>query len=190
MTIAVVVLAYLLGSVPTGVMVGRRGGVDVRAAGSGNIGATNVVRTVGWQAGVFTLVADIAKGAFPQLVCQWFGLDVSIAAWAGVASVVGHLFPIFGGFRGGKGVATAFGVLLVQAPTAAIAAVAVFAVFFRSTRYVSVGSMAAAAVLPFALWTFDSSWEIVRAGIVMAALILWRHRENLVRLMEHRESAM
>lgn len=179
--------AYLLGSIPTGVMIGRRGGIDVRAVGSGNIGATNVARSLGWRAGLLTLGGDVAKGALPQLVCEWARLDVAVAACAGVASVLGHLFPLFARFRGGKGVATAFGVLLVLAPPAAIGAVAVFAVGANATRFVSVGSMAAAAVLPFALYAFDAPWIVVRSGIAITLLILWRHRENLVRLLEHRE---
>lgn len=159
----------------------------MRSVGSGNIGATNVARSMGWRAGVFTLAGDMAKGAFPQLVCEWLGLDVSIAAWAGLASVLGHVFPIFSRFRGGKGVATAFGVLLVLAPPAAIGTLAVFAVGANSTRFVSVGSMAAACVLPFALAVFDAPLAVVQCGVGMTIAILWRHRENLVRLLDHRE---
>lgn len=168
-------------------MVGRRHGVDPRAIGSGNIGATNVARSMGRRAGVITLAGDVAKGAFPQLVCQGLGLDVSVAAYAGMASVLGHLYPIFGGFRGGKGVATAFGVLLVLAPPASVAALAVFVVTANATRYVSVASMTAAAVLPLALYVFDSPWDVVEMGILVATALLWRHRENLVRLMQHSE---
>jgi glycerol-3-phosphate acyltransferase PlsY len=168
-------------------VVGRRHGVDPRSTGSGNIGATNVARSMGRRAGVVTLAGDVAKGAFPQLVCQSLGLDVSVAAYAGMASVLGHLYPVFSGFRGGKGVATAFGVLLVVAPAAAVGALAVFVVSANATRYVSVGSMAAAAVLPFALFVFDSPWDVVQMGMLIAAALLWRHRENLVRLMQHSE---
>lgn len=168
-------------------MVGWRRGVDVRAVGSGNIGATNVARSMGRRAGVLTLGGDIAKGALPQLLCLWFELESSAAAYAGLASVLGHLFPVFSRFQGGKGVATAFGVLLVLAPAAAIAALAVFAVFANATRFVSVGSMAAAGVLPLALWVFGAPWPAVQMGIGMTVAILWRHRENLVRLLDHRE---
>lgn len=168
-------------------LVGRRHGVDPRSVGSGNVGATNVARSMGRRAGLLTLIGDVAKGALPQAACAALSLDASVAAYAGIAAVLGHLFPVFGGFRGGKGVATAFGVLLVAAPTAAVASVAVFAVAANATRYVSVGSMAAAAVLPFALYIFDAPWEIVEMGMVVGAAILWRHRENLVRLMQHSE---
>jgi len=168
-------------------MVGRRAGVDPRAVGSGNPGATNVARSLGWRAGLFTLAGDVAKGAFAPLLCEALGLDVAVATYAGIAAVLGHLFPIFAHFQGGKGVATAFGVILALAPPVAVAAVAVFAVTANATRYVSVGSMSAAAVLPFALYLFDSPWEVVRMGIVIGAAILWRHRENLARLMQHTE---
>jgi glycerol-3-phosphate acyltransferase PlsY len=179
--------AYLLGSVPTGILIGRRHGIDVRSVGSGNIGATNVSRALGRRAGILTLLGDVSKGAFPQLVCQALGLDLATATYAGLASVVGHLFPIFGRFRGGKGVATAFGVVFVLSPPAAVGIVAVFAVTAASTRYVSVASMVAASALPFALSAFDEPWLMVRMGIGFAALIVWRHRENLARLMEHSE---
>jgi glycerol-3-phosphate acyltransferase PlsY len=182
-----VAAAYLLGSIPTGILIGRRHGIDVRGVGSGNIGATNVSRALGRRAGLLTLLGDVAKGALPQLVCEAVGADVAVAAYAGLASVLGHLFPVFSRFRGGKGVATAFGVVFLLSPPASIGTVAMFAVVASSTRYVSVASMVAASALPFALWTFDAPWPVVRMGIAFAALIVWRHRENLVRLMEHSE---
>ena len=142
---------------------------------------------MGRGAGLLTLAGDVAKGALPQLVCLQLNLDISVASYAGAASVFGHLFPVFGAFRGGKGVATAFGVLLVLAPSASIASVAVFAVGANSTRFVSVGSMLAAATLPMSLYAFDSPWEVIRMGMLIAAAILWRHRENLFRLMRNTE---
>lgn len=159
----------------------------MRAVGSGNIGATNVARSLGWRAGLLTLAGDMAKGALPQLACEWLGVEVEVAAWAGLASVLGHVFPIFARFNGGKGVATAFGVLLVLAPAAAIGTLAVFAVAANATRFVSVGSMAAACVLPFALAAFDAPWPVVQGGIGITIAILWRHKENLLRLLDHRE---
>lgn len=182
MTAAVAGASYLLGSIPSGLFLARRAGVDIRAAGSGNIGATNVTRTAGWRLGVATLGADVGKGVVPMLVSGWAGLGTASACLVALATVAGHLFPCFGGFRGGKGVATSLGVLLVLAPDVALAAVAVFAVLVSMTRIVSLGSIAAALCLPVAFSTRGYPPVAIGTGIVLAAAIAWRHSDNIARL--------
>ncbi len=179
---ATVAGAYLLGSIPSGLWLARRAGVDVRASGSGNIGATNVVRTAGWRVGLLTLLVDVSKGAVPLAFAQAAGLSEGAVCAVGVAAVAGHLLPLFGGFRGGKGVATTLGVLLFLAPDMALAAAAIFAVVVRSTRIVSTASVAAAASLPFGLYFLGYSRTVVVTGLVLGSLIVWRHRANIARL--------
>ncbi len=190
--------AYLLGAVPFGLILSRAvAGVDVREVGSGNIGATNVSRAAGKGIGVLTLVLDAAKGAIPVFLTVGVLLpegaaDIDFwAAAAGVAAFAGHVFPVWLRFRGGKGVATALGVFLVLSPWGALAAVVAFAAVVAATRYVSLGSLAGAAVC--AAWTFAAhgarspiSW----AGVVLAATIAVRHRSNLRRLARGEENRL
>src|SRR6185369_15284983 len=148
MALVLVVLGYLAGCVPSGLLLGRRAGIDVRRHGSGNIGATNVARSAGALLGLATLVADAAKGALPVLVAGVLDGRPAVATAAGVAAFVGHVFPVTLRFAGGKGVATAVGVLLVIAPLALVCALVVFALTFLLTRYVSLGSVLAAIAVP------------------------------------------
>jgi glycerol-3-phosphate acyltransferase PlsY len=187
--VVVVLASYLAGSIPTGVLLARRSGIDVRRAGSGNIGATNVARTAGRMLGILTLVGDAAKGLLPVLAARALALDAAAVATVGVAAIAGHVFSVFLGFRGGKGVATGFGVLLGLDPSATIVPIVAFAVGFAASRIVSVGSLAAAVVAPIALWLFGEPPSIVLGSTVMAALIISRHAENISRLLagtEHR----
>lgn len=179
--------AYLLGSIPSGVFLARQAGIDVRRRGSGNIGATNVARSAGWRLGFLTLGADAAKGILPVAVSLWLGLGIAAACLAALATVGGHLFPLFGGFRGGKGVATTLGILLVLAPDVVLAEVAVFAVLVSMTRIVSVGSLGAAVLLPLALWLFRYPGVVVATGAALGVAILWRHADNIARLRAGRE---
>jgi len=174
--------AYLVGSIPTGETLARRAGIDVRASGSGNVGATNVSRAAGWRLGAATLALDVLKGALPVAVVSWADLGLNSMCAASLAAVVGHVYPIFSGFRGGKGVATTLGTLLLIGPDAALALIAVFAVIVRTGRVVSVGSITAAAALPLTLFLFDYPTIVVLTGVAMGALIIWKHRENIVRL--------
>ena len=177
-----VAAAYLCGSLPIGVWVGRRVGVDVRQTGSGNIGATNVTRSAGVWAGLLTLLGDVAKGAVPAAVARLLLTDPWLIALMGVAAVCGHLFSMFLRFSGGKGVATAFGVFVILTPAAAECSGLLFALVAVSTRYVSLASMLAAVTLPVIAVVFGYSVPFCGAATIVAGSILLRHRENLMRL--------
>jgi glycerol-3-phosphate acyltransferase PlsY len=182
--------AYLLGSVPFGLLVGRASGRDPRRHGSGNIGATNVARAAGVAAGLLTLALDAGKGA----VAVWAvgrGWDEPFAAaGAAVAAVLGHAFPVFLRLRGGKGVATAAGAFLVLAPWAALAAGAVFLAVVGISRYVSLGSMCAAGALPLAVGWLAPGRGRVEAAALCALLVVLRHGDNLRRLAAGTESRL
>lgn len=186
------VVAYVAGSVPTAYLVGRHHGVDLRTVGSGNLGATNVLRTFGWRWGAAVYAVDVLKGALPVLLLGRMA-DPSVGAWApiavGVTAIVGHVRPLFlMGQGGGKGVATASGVFLALAPLPTLLAILVFAGVVWQTRYVSAGSLSAAAVLPAVLW-----WQaravtpLVAVGAAVAAFVFWTHRENIGRLRRGEE---
>ena len=178
-----VFLAYLAGSIPTGVLLARRAGVDIRSEGSGNVGATNVARTAGKGLGVLTLVGDLLKGLIPVLLVRALDASLTAVAAVGVAAIAGHVFSIFLSFQGGKGVATGFGVLLGLAPGASLIPLAIFVAAAGGTRIVSVGSMAAASSAPVTIFLFGYPAPIVAAAALISALILWRHRDNASRLL-------
>ena len=196
-------LAYLAGSIPFGYLIGLTRGVDIRTVGSGNIGATNVFRTLGKKPGIFTFALDVAKGVaavavIPQGV--WFcagagapppGVLVACAA----AVMLGHAFPVFLGFKGGKGVATGLGLAVGLVPHSALLGLAVWIAVFVATRYVSVGSVCAAATVAVAPWFLDrppdggAGWTAVCAAVsVLAALVVVKHRSNLARLARGTEN--
>jgi glycerol-3-phosphate acyltransferase PlsY len=177
-----VVLGYLIGSIPFGLLLGRLAGVDVRRLGSGNIGAANVTRSAGGWLGLATLVADAAKGAAAVLAARAFGADASIVATTGVAAVLGHCYPITLRFAGGKGVATALGVMATLVPYVALAAAATFALAFALTRRVSVGSTLGALAAPAAALLLGESRAATIACAAVAAVIVVRHLDNLGRL--------
>ena len=175
--------AYLLGSVPFGVLIARvRGGVDLRRVGSGNIGATNVLRAVGKGAAALTLLGDIGKGAVAVGLGRWFGVSPAVLAMIGLAAVIGHLLPVFGGFRGGKGVATTLGVVLACMPAVGGLLLAVWLAVAAIWRYSSLAALAASGALPILAWWLDGRSPMVALAIVLLLLLLVRHRENIVRL--------
>src|SRR5262245_15095402 len=182
-----VLFAYLLGSVPTGYILGSLAGVDVRKAGSGNVGATNVARVVGKRHGIFTLVADIAKGFVPVVIALNLGLTSTATALVGVAAFLGHLYPIFLRFRGGKGVATALGVYLGLAPWATVVLMPIFVLVILATRVVSLSSMIAAASAPIVFWLLTSSPMLTGTSVFIALMIVLRHRGNIQRLLSGTE---
>jgi len=186
--IVAVLLAYLLGAIPAGAWVARRRGIDIRTVGSGNSGATNVQRSLGWGPGLVVGLFDILKGALAVLVAQRLGLTPPLAALCGFAAVVGHNFNAFNGFRGGKGVATSFGMMLLVDPqSSGVAFVVAFTVMYL-TRYVSAGSLVG-AVTTFAVAALLGRpwWELLIVGVV-AAMMFYQHRENIVRLRAGNES--
>lgn len=182
-----VIFSYLLGSVPSGLIIGKLSGLDVRKAGSGNIGATNVARLLGKTGGLLTLVGDTAKGFIPVLVVQQMGFSDPVTALVGVAAFLGHLYPIFLKFKGGKGVATSFGVLLGLAPLATIILLVVFAAVAFTTRIVSLSSMVTAVAAPLVLWLFYYSPTYVIVTAFMALMIVFRHYANIQRLLNGTE---
>jgi glycerol-3-phosphate acyltransferase PlsY len=180
-----ILAAYLIGGIPFGYLIVKlRTGRDVRSMGSGNIGATNVLRTTGRAWGVLTLVLDIAKGWIAcALMERAAGASPEWIAAAGAAVVLGHAFPVYLRFQGGKAVASFVGVALHLAPWALAAAAAVFVITVAATRYISLGSILGAALFPFAVWILYHPGPAVLAAVTFcAAFIIWRHRSNIQRL--------
>ncbi|HXE58284.1 MAG TPA: glycerol-3-phosphate 1-O-acyltransferase PlsY [Gemmatimonadales bacterium] len=184
-------LSYLLGAVPTSYLVGRLArGIDLREHGSKNLGATNVYRVLGWRFAIPVGLVDVAKGAVPVLVLAPLGSPASWFALAcGLTAVLGHVFSVFVRFRGGKGVATAAGVVLGLAPAALGVALVVWLAVVYCSGYVSLGSMTAAAVFPLAvLVLYPGRDEVLWIGVALALMIVWFHRANIQRLLAGTEN--
>ena len=186
----VLVAAYLLGAIPFGyVLVKLRTGRDVRSAGSGNIGATNVLRTTGRAMGVATLALDIAKGYFAVwLAGKWTDGNPTWMAAAAVAVMAGHSYPVFLNFQGGKAMASFVGAYLCLTPLPLLAVLIVFLITVAFTRCISLGSILAAGTFPLAVWLISHPpVVVVAAAAASGAFIIYRHRDNLARLREGRE---
>ncbi|PIE72693.1 MAG: acyl-phosphate glycerol 3-phosphate acyltransferase [Deltaproteobacteria bacterium] len=187
------IVGYLIGAIPFGLVFGKMAGIDVRNSGSKNIGATNVNRLLGKKLGFLTLVCDCCKGIVPMLVAQYVLADspskeLAVAA-TGVLAVIGHMFPIYLGFRGGKGVATGLGVFLYLCPLAVLIGLAIFIASVLLSGFVSVGSLLASALLPVSLVFLDASSTTIAASIIIALLIWTQHRANIVRLVQGKEKS-
>ncbi len=197
--ILVVLIAYLLGSIPTGFLVAKARGVDIRAVGSGNIGATNVFRILGKTAGVFVLLADAAKGWLAVfLVAKW------VADWlyptasplqhewfrlcAGIAAILGHNYTCWLHFKGGKGIATSAGVLIALVWLPLLIILSVWVVVFAASRYVSLASICASFVLPFAAWLTGKNLATVIVTAALALLAIYKHKANIQRLIKGTEN--
>ena len=187
MEILLIVLGYLLGSVPVGFILGLRSGIDVRETGSGNVGATNVARVVGKRQGILTLIADATKGFLPVFLALQFGASLAVTILVGTAAFLGHLFPVFLRFRGGKGVATALGVFLALAPMATLVLVVLFGVTGLTSRIVSLSSILTALASPIILWLFAYPPLLVGMAAFIALAITWRHQNNIRRMMNGSE---
>jgi glycerol-3-phosphate acyltransferase PlsY len=185
---ATLVVAYLCGSVPFGLLVAKARGVDVRAVGSGNIGATNVARALGRKTGAVVLLLDALKGLAPVLATRllWPG-EPLLAAGAGLFAILGHVFPVWLKLHGGKGVATALGVFLALTPAATGIAAAFFFAVYATKRIVSIGSLAAATALPLAMLALREPPAFVALGAAVWLLVLVRHRTNIQRLLRREE---
>ena len=192
-TAVAVVLSYLAGSIPAAYMAGKSRGIDLRRYGSGNLGATNVVRTLGWKVGLLVFAFDVAKGALPVLLLpRWTTGPLSpqvVAILCGVAAILGHFRPIFLRFgKGGKGVATATGVFFALAPLPMLAALALFGVVVLVSGYVSLGSLIAAFVLPVLLFVTEGVRSpVFQISVVLSAFVFWTHRANIRRLRRGEE---
>lgn len=179
-----VVLGYLLGSISTAVIVSRLMGLpDPRTQGSNNPGATNVLRLGGKKAAALTLLGDLLKGLLPVLLARYLGLDAVGVALTALAAFLGHLYPLYFGFQGGKGVATAFGAILALSPLCALATLLTWLLVAAVTRLSSLAALTAAALSPLFLWLFALPGPYVLAMLVMVVLLIWRHSANIRRLL-------
>ncbi len=185
-----IVLAYLIGSIPVGVILGKMKGVDPRKTGSGNIGATNVMRAGGKALGIITLLGDAAKGFIPTVAAILSGLDPLIIAIVGLAAFLGHIFPVFLKFKGGKGVATGLGVYIAIRPLVVLGAFIIFLLVFIVWRYISLASMIGAIIVPVALHLVHAPCEYVIMASVVAIIVLIRHKENISRLISGTENKL
>jgi glycerol-3-phosphate acyltransferase PlsY len=177
-----IIFAYLIGSIPFGVIFAGARGVDLRKAGSGNIGATNALRAAGRLPAALTLLGDLLKGTAAVALGKAFGLGTIGQGLAGLAAVAGHDFSIFLGLRGGKGVATSLGVLLIYSPPAGILTVIIWLMAVFATRYSSLGAIVSFAFLPIAILLVDFSPEKTAVALAMSTLLIWRHSDNIRRL--------
>ena len=209
--VLVVLLSYIVGSIPTAVMLSKwRHGFDIRTKGSGNAGGTNVFRVLGWKSGVFVMVVDALKGVVATTIVARLFWDPSLPFYnrtpfddftviqliCGGAAIIGHVWTVFAGFRGGKGIATAAGMLLGVAPTEFVVSISIFLVVFLASRYVSLGSIAAAVAFPLSLIVrynifmdeIPSYRTLVYFSIGVALFLIYSHRANIRRLIAGTEN--
>ncbi len=194
LTLAVVLLcSYLVGAIPFGLLFSRAMGKDVRQEGSGNIGATNVNRVLGKKLGILTLLCDVAKGFLPvyavSLVLAPAVNSELFVALCGLSTVLGHMFPVYLGFKGGKGVATALGVFLYFSPLSILIALFVFIAVVAGSGFVSAGSLVAAALIPLCIWLLGGSLSTVLVAVLIAALVWVKHTSNIKRLLRGEETS-
>lgn len=191
MTMAFIAAAYLIGAIPTSYLIGRLArGIDLREHGSGNLGATNAFRVLGWRLAVPVLLVDVLKGWLPVFVFMRLdGVAAEAALAVGAAAIIGHVFSIYVGFKGGKGVATGAGVFLALAPLAALAGFAVWVTLVLTTRIVSLASILAAPVVPIVVYLTHGVDAVFWLALAIALFIIYAHRSNIRRLLrgeEHR----
>ncbi len=198
--ILISILAYLLGSIATAVWVGKIfHNVDVRNHGSGNAGATNVIRVLGWKTGIPVLLIDIAKGWVASMLPVFFGIAeqgsaslTNLQILTGLIAITGHIFPLFAGFRGGKGVATIFGVLLAIHPLLTISCLGVFLIVFIVSGYVSLSSMSAGLAFPILLFLFFNTPSVLFKifSVIVSVTLIVTHKKNIARLIKGEESKL
>ena len=187
--IVLIVCAYILGSIPTGVILSKYWGkIDIREEGSGNIGATNVYRTLGKTVGALTLLGDVFKGLLPVCFALWLLESELLVGLTALSAFIGHIYPVFLKFKGGKGIATALGVFVLIVPWAILISFLTFAGTVYKWRYVSLGSMVAGGSLPVWIILFAYSTTYLVISIVVAALIIFKHNDNIHRLIRGEES--
>ncbi len=199
--LVIVLVGYLLGSIPTAIIVSRLfHGIDIREHGSGNAGATNVFRVLGWKSALLVMLVDVGKGVVATLYASQIvfapGMidPVYLKLLAGLAAIFGHIWTVFAGFRGGKGVGTAAGMLLALYPIAVLICLLIFIVVVYTTRYVSLGSITAAVSLPIVLLIMNKGFhkfvepELMAFSVFIAALIVYTHRSNIRRLISGTEN--
>jgi len=185
--------AYLLGSIPFGVLISQKvARLDITKAGSGNIGATNVAREVGLKWGVVTLLADVLKGFIPVLLARYLlgssiEIDEALKGMVGLSVLLGHQFPVYNRFRGGKGVATCLGVFLAISPISCLFSGVIFLILVTLLRYISLGSILGVLTMPIWLYLMGHSTFMILPSLAMSLLITFQHRENIQRLIQGNE---
>ncbi len=186
----ILIVIYLIAAIPTGVVLSRlMSSEDIREKGSGNIGATNVYRVAGKLAGILTLIGDTLKGFLPLLAYKsWLNPTPTQLGVASAIAIIGHCYPIYLKFKGGKGVATALGIFLVLSPQAVLGALIVFVLAVATTRFISLGSVLAAMSAPLLILMLNHPQPIFLATLFIAILVIWRHRANIRRLLDGTES--
>jgi acyl phosphate:glycerol-3-phosphate acyltransferase len=183
-----ITLSYLLGSIPVGVLLAHLKGRDPRTSGSGNIGATNVMRTAGKTVGILTLIGDALKGFLPVYLGIWYGLSWPIVAAVGFAAFLGHLFPLYLKFKGGKGVATSLGIFLALSYAAVLIDLVIFIAIIAGWRYVSLGSMVCAVLMPAILAVVGAPGPYVLMAVGIAVFTCAKHKGNIARLLSGTEN--
>ncbi len=182
-----VIGSFVIGSIPCGVLVARAKGIDLKNVGSGNIGATNVLRTTGKWPALLTLAGDVLKGVIPVAVGKYLLHDLTMEGVIGLSAILGHNFSLFLRFRGGKGVATSIGVLLVFSPKAALVTVVIWLVVTLFTRYSSLGAIVSFGVLPLTIYGADYTRERLVISLIISVLLMLRHADNIKRLIQGTE---
>lgn len=186
---AFILAAYLLGSISFGIVISKLFGLpDPRTVGSGNPGATNVLRSGKKLAALLTLLGDVAKGWFAVFIAQQWGFDADMVCLVALAVFIGHLYPVYYGFKGGKGVATALGVLLAFSGWLGLAVLLTWALVFAIWRYSSLAALVAASMAPLYAWYLLPSESYVWTALVLALLLIWRHRSNISKLLAGTEA--
>ncbi|MCX5802225.1 MAG: glycerol-3-phosphate 1-O-acyltransferase PlsY [Proteobacteria bacterium] len=183
-----ITISYLIGSIPIGVILSKLKGKDPRKIGSGNIGATNVMRAAGKTIGIITLLGDITKGFVPTILAVYYEEPKMLITAIGIASFLGHLYPVFLKFKGGKGVATALGVYLAISPLAILINAIIFILVLLKWRYVSLGSLAGTGIMPLTLYILKVPQAYIYLSFIIGVLIFIKHRDNIKRLLEGKEN--
>jgi acyl phosphate:glycerol-3-phosphate acyltransferase len=183
-TVLLLAIGYAMGSIPTGVLVARwQKGIDIRHHGSGNIGMTNVLRAVGKGAAAVTLLGDLLKGLIPVMLALWWSTSAWTIGLVGLAAIIGHMYPLFAGFHGGKGVATTLGGFIPLLPGPLVIAFVIWGLCLLLRRQVSLGSLTAAVSLPIVALLWGSPPAYIICALLAAALIWYRHHDNIQRLL-------
>jgi len=186
--IALLIVSFIVGSIPFGIIIAKAKGVDLNKVGSGNIGATNVLRSIGKGPAVLTLLGDILKGTLAVAMGGYFGVGLWYQGLMGIFAILGHNFSVFLKFRGGKGVATSLGVLIIYAPTPALLTIALWLIVAIFTRYSSLGAIISFGLLPLNIYLFDfENREKLLIAVCISVFIIMRHGDNIMRLLKGAE---
>lgn len=186
--VALLIVSFIVGSIPFGIIIAKAKGVDLKKVGSGNIGATNVLRSIGKGPAALTLLGDILKGTLAVALGGYFGVGLLYQGLMGISTILGHNFSVFLKFRGGKGVATSLGVLIIYSPTPALLTIAIWLIVAIFTRYSSLGAIISFALLPLNIYLFDfENKEKLLIAAFISVFIIMRHGDNIMRLLKGAE---